>query len=139
MKFEDFDRGIRTIIRAVWKDMLLAKAETKIWFETFRNYDLGTVEAAVKEYIRHNKYRPTPADIFDFIPAAEPKSGATEFTPRYETMPDGTRQRVVQCLKCRDTGLIVWEDKDGYRYGKPCTCQAAIANYGSKIREKAYA
>lgn len=124
---------IRSLIRAAWPVMLTSQHDIRVWFETFRNYDFAVVEIAVKDYIKNNKFRPTPADIFDYIPAAKP---APAFIPRFEVLPNGRKQRVISCRKCNDLGLVIWEDENQCLIGRPCTCAAAIANYGAATRER---
>ena len=127
--------NISESINAVWKDTIVVGAGMKMWFETFRNYDCAALETAVREYVATNKFKPTPADILEYIPAAKP---AKAFVPKLETLPDGKRVRVISCRRCMDTGLIAWDDAEGYKMGRLCTCAAARANFGAGLFREAY-
>lgn len=119
-------------LKIAWKDILPDARSITVWADSFRDYDYATVETAIIEYMRTNRFKPNPADIISCIPAAqaEPKQKAV-FVPKYETMPDGKLVRVIKCRRCRDTGLFTWENEKHEVYGRPCECQAAIAFYGT--------
>ena len=129
---------IGKLLRTVWKDMLTDDVTLRTWLDTFRNYDFATVCDATKDYIAHNRFKPVPADIIMLIPAKVAKDGPKRFVPKIERLPDGSTRRVISCRRCNDLGLITWEDADGCVIGRPCTCEAAYANYGAKLIEEAY-
>lgn len=138
MSVEDL-MDIRARLRIMWKNVMPDGNAVKVWYDTFRSYDFETIDKACIEYMKGNRFQPNPADILMCIPAkvADAKK-VTDFKPMYVTTPDGVTKRAFKCLRCRDTGLIVWEDKDRCYVGRPCTCEAAIANYGTAVRAAAY-
>ena len=128
---------IRNRLRISWKNIMADEDSMKVWLDSFRSYDFNTIENATIEYMKHNRFQPNPADIINCIPAGRVESVPEKpkrFVPRYEIMPDGTQQRVIKCRRCNDTGLIVWMDEEQRNYGRPCVCEAAIANYGEAVR-----
>lgn len=130
--------NLKERLKVAWKDIMPDAASVGVWRDTFRDYDYATVEAAIIDYMSVNRFKPNPADIINCIPVAkaEPKKEYKKFVPKYETMPDGRVVRVIKCRRCNDTGLITWMDEDFYRYGRPCTCEAALANYGKSVLEQ---
>ena len=130
---------IKKILNAAWRDVMKDEQSMAVWLDTFKNYDFGIVADAAREHIKTNKFRPTPADIIMLIPAKTAQNYTKVFVPKTERMPDGSTRRVISCRRCNDLGLITWEDENGCVVGRPCTCEAALANYGSKIIEEVYA
>lgn len=120
-------------LKIAWKDILPDARAVTIWADSFRDYDYATIEAAIIEYMKTNRFKPNPADIISCIPVAkaEPKAKAV-FVPKYETLPDGKLVRVIKCRRCRDTGLITWDNERQETVGRPCECEAAIAFYGMR-------
>ena len=108
----------------VYKGFCSTNAEIEAWYESLRSYSFAVIEEAVRSYVRSNSYMPTPAAIIGLIPRAK-----TENTRiRYECI-DGRVQRVVNCRRCWDTGLIIWADEEGRNIGRPCDCAAGHENY----------
>lgn len=126
---------IRSKLRCLWKDVMQTPEAVKIWQNSFKPYDMKTIEAAVDHYMAVNKFRPNPADIIACIPAnyAKPEQGQQprKFVPKFERLPDGRYVRIIQCRRCNDLGLIMREDEEGRIYGRPCVCEAALAKYGA--------
>lgn len=122
-------------MKTVWKRIMPDANAISVWADSFRDYDFGTVETAVIEYMSKSYYMPTPADIINCIPAAPaPRENQQQnWSPKYETMPDGQQRRVIKCKRCRDTGLITWMNDEMCYVGRPCTCEAAFANYGKAV------
>lgn len=124
---------IRDKLRCIWKDVMADEKSIDVWKDSFKAYDFETVDTAVIQYIAKSKYKPTPADIIEQIPAKyamyNRDTGAVK--PKYETLPDGKLVRVYECRRCCDTGLITWDNAEGCTMAKPCVCQAARHNYPS--------
>lgn len=130
---------IRARLVTAWKDVMPNAAAVSVWLDTFKMYDYETIEKACIDYMRTGRFKPTPADILMCIPAKRvDEDKAKPFAPMYVNTPDGRNVRAIRCKRCRDTGLIVWETDDYCMVGRPCTCEAAIANYGKATRAKAY-
>lgn len=138
MTAEQFMR-IRTRLKCVWSDLFTTQEAFNVWFDSFRNYDFGLIEQATINYINKNRFKPTPADILMEIRTvrADINKQYEKFVPRFERIPDekadgGYREvQVFKCQRCKDTGLIIWEDKEQRCVGRPCTCEAALANYSA--------
>lgn len=92
----------------------------EIWFDSLKRYSFGEVYQAVKDYLNSSQYAPVPAQIIQLIPKG--KSGL--YKPMYR---DG--QRLIQCMRCRDTGLVTYCDDDGRVVGFPCDCPAGHDKY----------
>lgn len=126
---------VRSLMRTIWPSIMPDKSSVSAWQKSFEPYSFEVVETAVRQYIACKPFKPNPADIIGMIPAqpakAEPKAPPR---PTYETMPDGRQVKVIKCKRCRDLGLIMWEDAEGRVYGRPCTCEAALARYGAANR-----
>lgn len=135
MRVEDL-MDIRTRLRIMWRNVMPDGNAAKAWYDTFRHYDFDLIDKACVEYMRNNKFQPNPADILMCIPAVRAAEGIKpKFSPKYVKLPDGREVRAYRCQRCKDTGLIVWEDIETQAYlGRPCTCEAAIENYGSEVR-----
>lgn len=127
---------IKQRMKTIWKDIMADAGAVRAWADTFKEYEFADVEQAVIDYMKSDYFKPTPADILKKIPAAPVKENQqTGWQPNYERMPDGQQRRVIRCKRCRDTGLVTWIENDCY-VGRPCTCPAAIANYGPAIRAR---
>ena len=113
MKREDFDRRVKPYLNAAYKNMFPVERSIEVWYESLRGYDINLIEDAIRRYIPANRFKPVPADIIKLLPSANPM---TKFQPR----DDGT----VQCTRCGDSGLYVWEDEEGRKVGVPCDCPA---------------
>lgn len=124
---------IRTRLRCMWKNVMETPEEVAIWHQAFKLRDMATVEEAVRKYMATKPWKPTPADILEMIPAA-PAQKMAHYTPKYERLPDGSEVPVIQCKRCMDKGLIVWEDSEGCVWGRPCTCAAALDKYSEAER-----
>lgn len=135
MTVEQFMK-IRTRLKCVWADLFNTPEAFGVWFDSFRNYDFDLIETATINYINKNRFKPVPADILMEIRAvkADLNKKYEKFTPRFERLPDGREVQVFKCQRCRDTGLIVWEDEEQRWVSRYCTCEAALANYSAARR-----
>jgi len=106
--------------------------QVKMWYESMKNYNRIDVEKAITTYITKNKFKPLPADIIELLPSAKYNGEPFDKTPRYD--PNGNR--IYKCLRCKDMGLITWEDNEGRAYGRPCNCAAGYYYYGSGHEEE---
>ena len=123
MSMEEFKNLLGTL--RVYKGFCQTSQEINAWFESLKPYDYSLMYNSVRRYIESNAYPPTPASLIALIPKARPDQ---EFKPRYETI-NGKTVQVVQCRRCMDRGLFMWQDNAGRVYGKPCDCPAGHANY----------
>lgn len=119
---EEFEQIAKML--KVYRDCV-TKENYEAWWLSLKGYDFETIEKAVSDYIRTGKFTPTPAHIIDMIPKATPQ---TSYVPRYETV-NGVTLKVIQCRRCKDTGLREYTDEDGRVYGKPCNCPAGHDKY----------
>lgn len=110
----------------LYKDCCKNDEIIESWFDSLKEYDFIDVDTAFREYSNSSSYTPRPLDIINLIPKADPK---TEFKQLY----DSNGVKLIQCRRCRDTGLITWEDHEGRRYGKPCDCPSGRKNYNFNI------
>lgn len=94
---------------------------TVVWYDSLKDYDYSEIYQAVQDYIMSNQYTPVPANIIALIPKAK----GAEFKPQY----DENGRLLIQCRRCRDTGLIAYTDKEGYITGFPCDCPAGHSKY----------
>lgn len=106
----------------MYKDCCRADEATDAWYQSLKDYAFTDIDGAVREYVRTCSYTPVPADIIRLLPKADPK---VEFRPMY----DSQGRQLIQCRRCNDLGLIMWEDSEGRRRGKPCDCPAGHAKY----------
>ena len=86
---------------------------TVVWYDSLKDYDYSEIYQAVQDYIMSNQYTPVPANIIALIPKAK----GAEFKPQY----DENGRLLIQCRRCRDTGLIAYTDKEGYITGQQGT------------------
>lgn len=125
-------------MKTVWKNIMPDANAITVWADSFKEYDFATIEQAVIDYMANNYFKPTPADIIKAIPAPPPPKENQQrgWVPSYETLPDGQQRRTIKCRRCRDTGLITWWDNNQCMIGRPCTCEAAYANYGKAVLKR---
>lgn len=129
MTFDDFMRFDAPMLKAAYRMFIGEEedvsAQYDIWYSTLKRFDRASVETAIRSWIGSNKYRPTPADIVLMMPSLSPDK---EFKPSFADV-NGKRVKLIQCMRCMDTGVISFEGKDGCVYGVPCDCPAGHANY----------
>jgi len=121
MNKNDFN-NIRVMIRSLWKEAINSEPAYDAWYNSLKKYDYYLIKDAVEAYIRIGKFEPKPADIIAQIKAPERKS-SFDPSPKYEEI-NGKRKRVFTCLRCRDSGMMTWDDADGHAIGLPCDCPA---------------
>lgn len=121
MEYGDMTR-IANKLKANWRFMFDNKEQMQIWWTYLNEFPTEEVDQGVIRYILNNTKEPTIADIVNSIKAV--RNDKRRATP----MQSG---RAIKCIHCRDTGLIVWEDKEGRNYGRPCTCEKGVQNYGN--------
>lgn len=92
-----------------------------VWYDSLKNYGYSEIYQAVQDYMKVNTFAPVPANLIALIPKAK----GTEFKPKY----DDSGRLLIQCRRCRDTGLITYTDKDGSVTGFPCDCPAGHSKY----------
>ena len=124
---------IRNLLQ-VYPGCCRTEGEVKAWWSTFRNYDYKRVRDAVENYIRTETRTPVPAAIIGRMSRTAPKGN---IAPRYEKI-NGKETRVYQCLRCRDEGIVQWEDEEQRVIGRPCLCEAGRTKYpwGFKTKEE---
>lgn len=118
MQIEEFKRIIVPYLSAAYKGMFPSQKGLEVWFESLKNYDLRLIEDAMHQYVQKNRFKPVPADLIALLPSASPE---VKFQPHF----DGT----VQCTRCNDSGLVVWDDENGCKIGIPCNCPAGHEKY----------
>lgn len=126
MTFTEFNNSPRQILKAAYKMFTdeNAPAQVEVWYTSLKQYDLGLVEAAVRHWIQTQKFKPTPAEIIALMPSKKYEPGDHfDSRPRYEKI-GGKIVQTFQCMKCRDSGMIMIYDKEKRLYGLPCDCAA---------------
>ena len=119
MEARDFYR-LCDRMRMNWRNMFPTKEHCLSWFTYLQEFESQDVEQGVIRYILNNTKEPTIADIINSVKKVrEDKRRATPIQSGRE----------IRCIHCRDTGLIVWEDKDGRMYGRPCDCEKGTESY----------
>lgn len=118
MSNQDFTK-IVSMLR-VYPKCCTDEGSVEVWFDSLKKYTYAEVYQAVKDYINSKEYAPVPAEIIRLIPRG--KGGA--YKPMYR---DG--KMLIQCRRCRDTGLVSYTDSDGRVVGFPCDCPAGHDKY----------
>ena len=110
------------------------KGDIDAWWNTLKDYDYNKIRDATENYIRTESKTPVPAAIIGRIIRTAPKGN---IAPRYEKI-NGKETRVYQCLRCRDEGIVQWEDKEQRVIGRPCLCEAGRTKHpwGFKTKEE---
>lgn len=137
LKIEDFINIIEPKLKTAYgsQGMFIGSArkdQVKLWYESLKSYDRVMLEEAVMKYIKSNRFAPNPANIIELLPSAKYNGEPFDKTPRYD--PNGNR--IYKCLRCKDLGLITWEDNEGRAYGRPCNCVAGYYYFGSGHEEE---
>lgn len=124
MTLSEFQR-IRSILKANFKNFLNDANEIEVWYNSLKSYDAKVIEDAAWKYNKTEKFEPRIASLLEMIPKAD---NGRKFTPMFEEI-EGRTVPVISCQRCRDTGLITYEDDDGRTVGRPCDCPAGHAKY----------
>ena len=119
-------------------NMLADPEAQQVWMYNLREYSYQDVRDACDHFIRNSPHRTTIAELI-----AETRRIRSERRSRELSQSlTGPRMRPDVCPHCRNRGLVIHEDKDGYLVGHPCTaCSFGRINYpgyfAAKEREKA--
>lgn len=118
MRFEETQRIIAKLKASYYIDTRTEAVQ--VWHTHLMQFDAGTVDDAVMDYIASEKKTPTIADIVERCKAV--------MTARRQIADPNAR--TVKCPYCHDLGLIVYESPTGLAMGRPCTqCRRGRERY----------
>ena len=137
MTMQDFLNSPVGLLRAAYKMFVRTDGFTErdvseqitLWFSCLKKYDLPVVEAAVREWINKNRFKPTPAEIIALMPTRKyDHLVPVDVKRRFEDV-GGKKVQTFTCMRCMDSGLIEFEDKERILWAVPCDCPAGHEKY----------
>lgn len=100
-----------------------------IWFETLKEFEVGEVRQAVKNWVAYNTEEPRPADIRD-------ATKNVRIAQRQSAEQNWRAIKTVRCPKCNDHGYITVLYPTGYEELRPCDCMAAHEQFSGAFTDE---
>lgn len=126
MNREEFIEVANTL-KGNWRFMLQTQEELLLWFTHLKEYSLRDAKGGAVRYILSETTEPKIRDIIDAIDAYKASEKRTV----------NLNERMVHCIYCKDTGLIVTESPTGVKLGRPCrACKRGEQRYPWEFMDK---
>ena len=120
MTKEEFIRAAKLLKGAYpnYRDFMNCES-LDVWYEALQYINPDEAYEAIRKLIRHHSSPPAISDIWDEVMII--RKSKERFDPRIKP---------IKCAKCKDLGVILWEDLDGRPMCRACSCEAGRALTG---------